>query len=227
MREAVAGCDGCDRVRWVRCGTRPGCAGAAACRERCARRRRRAAHHRRGAASRALHGLRRSTCEAPARLPRPVSARHWSWRGARLVSRAASTPSTSWRWTSWQPTARASASRGSVRPAAVEREWIQPTSTVDRTSVRLRERPRARGARRALRRDRAQRNTGAGRCTCGSAASRRGMARPRARRRRRAAPAAAAICRASTWTCPRSSIRPLRRPRRSRDIDLEAHFRSM
>ena len=48
-------------------------------------------------------------------------------------------------------------SESRIRAASpVEREWIEPTSSGNRASLRRRKRPRARGARRALRRDRAQ-----------------------------------------------------------------------
>ena len=116
-------------------------------------------------------------------------------------------------------------SEARIRSASpVEREWIQPTSTAIEHGFDLRKRPRARSARRGVRRHRAQRSAEYDPVQCGSATSCPGMARPRTRRDDRTAPAAAADLLRSTWTCPGSLARPLRQPKQCVDIDLKAHL---
>ena len=142
-------------------------------------------------------GLRNAGPErATVSCSRPVTERHW------LAKRTSMTPNTSSRSISWPASAKASAKQKSARPAPVDREWIQPTSTGVEHRVRYGKRPRARGARRALRCDRAERNAGRRRYRRRLPACSRRVACPRARRSDDAAAPARCGLRPSSASCP-------------------------
>ena len=142
------------------------------------------------------------------------------WRARRRVS----TANTSSRSMSWRQSARASASREFASASPVEREWIQPTSTAiehrfDAASGRARAARVERYDAIVLSETPVPVDAAVGRGT-----SRRRVACARARCRDDAAPSTLAVCRRSTSTCARSSVRPPRRRGRSSEIDLEAHL---